>query len=250
MPRILNINLDNLTLRDFLAELKEGFVVTPNADHLIKLQKDKRFYEIYQNADYVVCDSTIVWWSSIFLGTPIVEKISGSDFFPAFCNFHKENKDIRIFLLGAAEGVAQQAALNINEKIGRKIIVDYRSPSFGFEKNKQECVDIVEHINASNATVLAVGVGTPKQEKWIAKYKEQLPKIKIFLAIGATIDFEAGHKKRAPIWISKAGLEWMYRLLLEPKRLWKRYIVNDMPFLWLIIKQKLELYKNPFTDSR
>ena len=96
---------------------------------------------------------------------------------------------------------------------------------------------------------MAIGVGAPKQEKWICKYKHKLPNIKIFLAIGATIDFEAGNIKRAPKWMSDIGLEWLHRLLSEPKRLWKRYLIEDLPFLWLILEQKLNLYKLPTIEQ-
>ena len=243
---ILNCEIDNLTLSEFLNSLQEGVVITPNVDLLIKLQYDKKFYEHFQEADYVICDSKLVQIASKFLGTPILEKISGSDLFPAFYNYHKDNKEIKIFLLGAMDGVAQKAAENINNHIEREIIVDYFSPSYGFEKNEQECQTIIQQINNSDATVLAVGVGSPKQEKWIMKYKNQMPNVKIFMAIGATIDFEAGNIIRAPKWMSTTGLEWLYRLLSEPKRLWKRYLVDDIPFFWLILKQKLGLYKNPW----
>ena len=118
------------------------------------------------------------------------------------------------------------------------------------KKNEKECQQIIEHINDSGATVLAVGVGAPKQEKWIAKYKHQLRNVKIFLAIGATIDFEAGYKPRSPEWMSEIGLEWLHRLLSEPKRLWRRYLVDSVPFFWLVLQQKLNLYKFPSTSMR
>jgi len=149
-------------------------------------------------------------------------------------------------LLGSGEGVAKKAKERINQKVGREIVVGAYSPSFGFEKNESECQKIVDLIEESGATVLAIGVGCPKQEKWIFKYKDQLKNIKIFLAIGATIDFEAGAKPRAPKPVSQLGLEWLYRLLSEPRRLWKRYLVDDLPFFWLLIQQKLNLYQDPF----
>ncbi|MEM7726985.1 MAG: WecB/TagA/CpsF family glycosyltransferase, partial [Cyanobacteria bacterium P01_A01_bin.45] len=105
-------------------------------------------------------------------------------------------------------------------------------------------------INNTDATVLAIGVGAPKQELWIAKHREQLKKIKIFLAIGATINFEAGKVKRSPKWMSEIGFEWLYRLLSEPKRLWKRYLLDALPFFTLILKQKLQLYKNPWFPTK
>ena len=244
--KILNVSIDNISQGEFLEKCKSGIVFTPNVDHLIKLQSDREFFKTYQAATYKLCDSKILFFVSRLLGSPIKEKISGSDLFPAFYQYHKNNEDIKIFLLGARVGVALQAQEKINAQVGRPIIVGAHSPSFGFEKNEEECAKILEIINQSGATVLAVGVGAPKQEKFISKYKDQFTNIKIFLAIGATIDFEAGNIKRAPKWISEIGLEWLYRLLAEPKRLWKRYLVHGPSFFWLVLKQKLNLYVDPF----
>ena len=247
---ILNINVDNLTQLELLERLGQGgLVITPNVDHLMILQRDLEFYQAYQMADYRVCDSKILMYACKFLGSPLIEKISGSDFFPAFYQHYKDNQDVKIFLLGAAKGVAQKAKQNINSKVGREIIVEAHSPSMGFEKSQSECQKIVEIINSSDATVLAIGVGAPKQEKWVAKYGSKLTKIKTILVIGATIDFEAGHKPRAPKWMSEVGLEWAYRLLSEPKRLWKRYLIDALPFFWLIFKQKLNLYTCPWVQT-
>lgn len=243
---ILNLSIDNVSKVELLEKLYSGGIVfTPNVDHLIKLQKDQEFYKAYNIATYKVCDSQIVMYASKFLGTPLKEKISGSDLFPAFYNHYKDDPNIKIFLLGAEEGVAKRAQEKINRQIGRNIIVGSHSPSFGFENNETECLEIVEAVNKSGATVLAIGVGAPKQEKWILEYKEQLANIKIFLAIGATLDFEAGNKPRAPKWMSNLGIEWLYRLLSEPQRLWKRYLVDDLPFFWLVLKQKLNSYQKP-----
>ena len=239
---VLNITIHNLSTRELLESLNEkgGVVVTPNVDHLMKLRKDPELRKVYQQCDYRVCDSKIVQFASYFLGTPIQEKISGSDLFPAFYEYNQDNEQIRIFLLGAKEGVAKIAQENINRKLGRKIIVDSYSPPLGFEKDEEECQKILDKIKASGATVLAVGLGAPKQEKWINCYKKQLPNIKIFLAIGATIDFEAGYKPRSPKWMSEVGLEWLYRLLSEPKRLWKRYLIESMPFFGLVFQQRIK----------
>lgn len=248
--QILNVSLDNFSQLEFLQKLKSGIVFTPNVDHLITLQTDRDFANAYKSATYKVCDSKILFYVSRLLGSPIKEKISGSDFFPAFYEYHKNNENIKIFLLGAGEGVALEAQNNINAKVGRRIVVGAHSPSFGFEKNEAECQRIIEIINQSGATVLAIGVGSPKQEKFICKYKDQLTNIKIFLAIGATIDFEAGNVKRAPKWMSELGIEWFYRLLAEPKRLWKRYLMRGPSFFWLVLKQKFNLYEAPIDISK
>ncbi len=246
---ILNIKVDNITKNDLLKKFDKGILVTPNVDHLMKLQHDKEFYEIYQKAEYVTVDSQIVRLALKFLGTPVKEVITGSDFFPSFYNYHKENDNIKIFLLGAAPGVADKALKIINEKVGRKIIVGACSPSFGFEKNKTECENIINIIGNTPANVLVVGVGAPKQEKWIYKYKDRLSNINIFLAIGATIDFEAGNIKRAPKIFQKLAIEWLYRLIKEPRRLWRRYFVEDLPFFYLIAKLKFNKYRNPFAEK-
>ncbi len=240
---LLNIEIDNVFKTEVLENLQSGIVFTPNVDHLMKLQNDQEFLQAYNIADYKLCDSQILMYASRFLGQPIKEKISGSDFFPAFYNFHKQNEQIKVFLLGAAKGVAIKAQEKINGKVRRNMIVDSYSPPFGFENNEAECKLIIEMINRSDATVLAVGLGAPKQEKWIYKYRYQLPNIKIFLAIGATIDFEAGNLQRAPRYISDLGLEWLYRMIFEPKRLWKRYLIEGLPFFGLVLRQKLNVYK-------
>lgn len=243
--RILNIEIDNLTKNELLAKLKDGGVVfTPNVDHLIKLQKDPDFYHVYNCANYRTCDSQILMFVARFLGTPIVEKISGSDFFPAFYNYYKNDEEITIFLLGGStDSIVELARKKINDKVGRNMVVATYSPPFGFEKSESESQKIVDLINESGATVLAVGVGAPKQEKWIFRHKALLKDVKVFLAIGATIEFEAGTLRRSPPWMSNLGLEWLYRLLSEPKRLAKRYLLEDLPFFWLILLQKLNLYK-------
>ena len=148
--------------------------------------------------------------------------------------------------MGAAKGVANKAMENINRKVGRQIVVGTHSPSFGFEKNEKECMELIDIVNASGATVLLVGVGAPKQEKWIAKYRSQMFNIKIFMALGATIDFEAGNIKRAPILFQKMAMEWFYRFLREPKRLFRRYFIDDVCFFYYFAKQLLGRYKDPF----
>jgi N-acetylglucosaminyldiphosphoundecaprenol N-acetyl-beta-D-mannosaminyltransferase len=243
---ILNLEIDNLSSIQLLRQLNQGVVFTPNVDHLMQLQRDQDFYRVYHQADFKICDSQILVYASHFLGRPIRERISGSDFFPDFCQFHKDNESIRIFLLGGKQGVAKRAQARLNRRFRRQIVVDAHSPSFSFAENPQESQEIVARINQCQPTVLAVGVGAPKQEKWICQYKDKLPSVQIFLAIGATIDFDAGSKRRAPQWVSNMGVEWLYRLGSEPQRLWRRYLIDDIPFIWLLLKQKLGIYISPF----
>ena len=239
---ILDIQIDNIGMNDLLERLRVGGVVfTPNVDHLVKLQKDREFHRVYQEADYRVCDSQLIMYASRFLGQPIKEKVSGSDLFPAFYRRYANDENVKIFLLGGLEGVAEKARQSINKRVGRNMVVGTYSPPFGFEKDSRECQKIIDIINNSGATVLAVGVGAPKQEKWICQYRSRLTSIETFMAIGATIDFEAGNLQRSPVWMSSVGLEWLYRLMKEPGRLWKRYLVEDVAFFVLIFRQKLNL---------
>lgn len=244
--RILNVDILQITQKDLLAGLDRGVLITPNVDHLVKLQRDAGFYDVYREAEWVVCDSKILYLLSKLLRRPLPEAIPGSSFFTAYYMHHKDDADCRIFLLGAKEGIAAKAMERINGKVGRRIIVGAHSPSFGFEKHEKECDDIISIVNKSGANVLLVGVGAPKQEKWIMKYRDRMPGVKLFMALGATIDFEAGTLKRAPMFWQKLGMEWLYRVLKEPRRLFKRYFVDDMQFFFYFAKQLLGLYKDPF----
>lgn len=242
----MNIDILSLTQQELLKRLDKGVLITPNVDHLVKLQNDREFYNVYQQAEWVVCDSKILYLLTKLLKSPLPEAIPGSSFFTSYYMHHKEDTNCRIFLLGAKEGVAKKAMERINKKVGREIVVGAHSPSFGFEKNEDECSKLVEIVNNSGANILLVGVGAPKQEKWIMKYRQQMPDVKLFMALGATIDFEAGTLHRAPLIWQKVGMEWLYRVIKEPKRLFKRYFVDDMQFFYFFAKQLLGIYKNPF----
>lgn len=244
--KILNVDILSITKDCLLENLKKGVLVTPNVDHLVKLQRDREFYEVYQKAEWVVCDSKILYLLSKLLKRPLPEAIPGSSFFTSYYMYHKDDPDCRIFLLGAKEGIAAKAMQRINEKVGRKIVVGAHSPSFGFENSEKECEVLIDIVNKSGANVLLVGVGAPKQEKWITKYRDRMPGVDLFMALGATIDFEAGTLKRAPAFWQKIGMEWLYRCMKEPKRLFKRYFVDDIQFFLYFTKQLLGLYKDPF----
>ncbi len=246
---ILGVTLTNLDRAELFVKLTDGVLFTPNVDIIMKLRADPEFHALFHKAEFRVCDSQIVKLAGRFLGTPLKEKISGSDFLGEYCTHHAENPEIRIFLLGAAPGVALEAQRRINARIGRDIVVGAHAPSFGFEKNHEECISLAKLVSDSSASVLAVGVGAPKQEQFIMRYKAQMRGVRVFMAVGATIDFEAGNVSRAPAWMSRAGLEWAYRLYREPKRLWRRYLVDDLPFFWLLLRQKLRLDKRSKTAN-
>ena len=243
--KILNVEIDNISAEELLAQRKKGVLVTPNVDDIMKHQRDEEFHRKASQAEFCVCDSKILLLASKFIGSPLKEAIPGSSFFPKYCEYHKDD-ETKIFLLGAKEGVGEEAQRRINARIGREIVVGTYSPPFGFEQDENECEHIVELLKKSSANVVLVGLGNPKQTKWIYKYKDRLPHIDVFLALGATIDFEAGNVKRAPKFVQRLAMEWFYRLCKEPKRMYRRYLIDDMPFFWLLLKQKFGMYKNPY----
>lgn len=242
--KLLNIEVDNLNMKeaikaidDLIIKRKPSYVVTPNVDHIVKLEKDSEFQEVYRDADLILTDGMPLIWISKLKGNPIKEKVSGSDLFPEVCSLAAE-KGYSIFLLGAAEGVANKAAQNLVEKFeGLKIAGTY-SPSYGFERNEDEITNIIERINDVKPDILAVGLGAPKQEKFIHQYRDEL-NVPVSLAIGASIDFEAGNIDRAPRWMQKCGLEWFYRLCKEPRRMFKRYLVDDLKIIRIIFKSNI-----------
>lgn len=226
--RILNTQVDNITMSEavsrvveFIHSNKKAYIVTPNLDHIVMIEKDAQFKKIYENASLILTDGQPLVWISKLKRTPIVEKISGSDFFPRVCEMAAE-KGYSLFILGAAEGVAKRAAYNLCKKyIGLNIVGTY-SPNLGFEKDSKELCMIYDMINEKKPDILAVSLGSPKGEKFIYEHRKFM-NIPVSMSIGAAVDFEAGNVTRAPRWMSKCGLEWLYRIRKEPRRLAKRY---------------------------
>ncbi len=248
--RLLNVWVDDLTMGELMQRLDRGTVFTLNPDHLYHLQRNRAFYDAYRKADFITSDSKYVYWSLGWIGRRIREKVSGSDIVPAFCQHHRDNPEVRIFLLGAAPGVAQKALARINARVGREIVVGAHGPSMDFVNDEAEITSVLEMVNRSGATVLIVGLGAPKQEIWIERYRGAMPGVRIFMGVGATIDYEADTVARAPRWMTRNGLEWVYRLTTEPKRYWRRYL-RDLEFFWLVALDGLGLYRAPaFASTR
>ena len=201
---------------------KGGVVVTPNVAHVLQVEKDQKYLNLINEADYVLPDGQPIIWASKALNKPLPAKISGSDLILDLCR-EAAGHDVSVFLLGGLEGEADKAAANLCKKYpGLKVAGTYY-PEFGFEKDEAECQRIVDAINASGASIVFIGVGCPKQEYWAQKYRSQLPG-KVLLGIGISIAFCAGTVGRAPKWMQKSGLEWFFRFLQEPKRLGMRYL--------------------------
>lgn len=241
--KFMNTEIDNLTMDETLEALdkliqedKNAYVVTPNVDHIVQLERGGELCQVYKDADLILTDGKPLVWISKLYGTPIKEKISGSDLFPRVCKMAAE-KGYSMFFLGAADGVAAKAAENLMEKYKGLEVVGTYSPPFGFEKNEEEMKKIVNMIKDVKPHILIVGLGCPKQELFIYHNRDELG-VPVSLGLGASLDFEAGNIKRAPKWMADHGLEWLYRIIQDPKRLAKRYLVDDRKIFGLVIKYR------------
>ena len=235
---ILGISLDNWKQDEFIEQLDSGVVFTPNVDHVMQLRKDAEYRQAYSIADYKLCNSQVLLMASRLLGDPIQEKISSAEIFTLFCKHHRDNEDISLFLVG--EGyIPTVAAEKINQTAGRELVVGHYTPPSNFQGTEIECERMIRQINGSGANTLVLGLQSPIQEKWVYQYQERLKNIKIIFALGDGLAIEAGVEPRAPKSMSDFGIEWFFRLMHNPQHLWKRYLVDDVPFFWLLVKEKM-----------
>jgi N-acetylglucosaminyldiphosphoundecaprenol N-acetyl-beta-D-mannosaminyltransferase len=221
------------------------YVVTPNVDHAVMFQEHAGLQRAYADASLVLIDGFPLLAAARLLGRAIPERVPGSDLVPALfestdasdLNVEENgNRPLRVFLLGAAPGVADQAAANIHKRWSRVQVVGTHSPPLGFEKNSAENQKILQLIDASKPDVVVIGLGAPKQELWVQAHHSQIH-APVALCVGATIDFLAGEKKRAPVWMRRMGIEWMHRVLTEPRRLAKRYLRDAWFFPQLVWRE-------------
>ena len=212
------------------------FVVTPNVDHVVMLQHHAGLQAAYRDAGLVLVDGAPVLWSSRFLRQPVPERVAGSDLVPALFDSVQDDQRLRIYLLGAAPGVADRAAANIHRRWPAVEVVGTYSPPPGFEKSDAENDAIIGRVAAARPDVLIVGLGAPKQELWVHKHRSRLA-AKAVLCVGATIDFLAGERSRAPVWMQRVGMEWIYRVAREPRRLASRYAWDAWIFPRLLVRE-------------
>ena len=210
-----------------------GYVVTPNIDHVVLAEQNEEFRAAYAGAALSTVDGMPLVWASRMLGVPLPEKISGSDLIlPVMERAGREG--LRVYLCGAGPGVAQKAGDELTRRYGVKIVgVD--SPMFSASPTEDEAAPALAKIRAAKPDLLLMAMGAPKQEIFMHRFEKQYAPA-VALGIGASLDFIAGTVKRAPPWMANNGLEWAYRLSREPKRLWRRYLVNDPQFLLILAK--------------
>ncbi|GAC1424276.1 MAG: WecB/TagA/CpsF family glycosyltransferase [Candidatus Velthaea sp.] len=211
------------------------YVVTPNAAHVVMLQSDALFRRVYEDAFLVVPDGVPLLWAGGILRQPLPERVNGTDLFEGLCA-RAADRDLRVYLLGGREGAATAAAAKLIARHPALRICGTYSPPFGFEKDALESANIVQRINAAKPDLLFVGLGAPKQEYWMYANRDRLD-VGVALGIGVSFEFVGGIVKRAPVWMQRSGLEWLFRLLVEPARLWRRYIVGNAQFCMLVARE-------------
>lgn len=198
------------------------YVVTPNLDHAVLLREHAPLRQAYQEASLILPDGMPMVWAGRLLGAPIKERVAGSDLVPQLMERANASRPLRVFLLGAAPGVGARAAHAIHKRFPGTVVVGTHSPDVGFEKDEAANSAIIEAVNATKPHLLVVGFGAPKQELWIHRHAARL-RCQVAVCAGATIDFLAGHRRRAPRWMQLSGTEWVFRALSEPSRLVPRY---------------------------
>ena len=219
-------------IEDMIASEKKSYIVAINVDVVMKIENDRHLKEITDKADMVLVDGKPLEWIAKWHKRPIKAKISGSDLVPILCERAAE-KGYSIFIIGGKEGIAEKAEQNLErDLLGIRIVGTY-APPFGFEKDERELKKINEMISNVHPDILIACFGCTKQEKWIYENYQKYD-AKVSVCAGATVDFLAGNVNRAPKWMSDHGLEWFYRFLQEPKRMFKRYFIDDLKIIELI----------------
>lgn len=241
--RLLNTYVNNVTLDEtldeidgFIRERKKSYIVAINVDVVMKMENDDYLRRISNEADMVLVDGKPLIWISKLYKRQIKEKVSGSDLVPQMCKRAADENYI-IFIIGGKDGVAEQAKKKLEQKFPGIRIVGTYAPPLGFENDESELDKINQMITDAHPDLLIGCLGCPKQEKWI--YENYMKyDATVSVCAGATVDFLAGNIKRAPRWMSDHGLEWFYRFLQEPKRMFKRYFLDDVKILRLIFKYR------------
>lgn len=240
---LLNTYVNNLDMDEAVQAIEKlienggrSYVVAINVDVVMKIESDPYLKEIIDNANLTLVDGKPLIWISNFHKNTVKAKISGSDLVPILCKAGAK-AGYSIFIIGGKEGVAQKAKMRLEQENPNIKIVGTYAPPIGFEKDEAEINKINEMITEAHPDLLIACFGCPKQEKWIYEnYKKYDAKVSV--CAGATVDFMAGNVRRAPRWMSEHGLEWFYRFLQEPKRMFKRYFIDDIKIVKLIIKYK------------
>jgi len=237
---ILNCPVDKLSMQETLSVIDDAISnseslqhVVVNAAKLVNMQKDRQLYESVVSNDIINADGQAVVWASRFLGKPLPERVAGIDLMQNLVRLAQE-KGYKIFFFGAQEEIVKAVVDKYSKEYSPEIIAGYRNGYFKKEEEKE----IAKQIAYSGANMLFVAISSPTKENFLSQNSELLKKVNFTMGVGGSFDVVAGKVKRAPVWMQKAGLEWFYRFLQEPGRMWKRYLVTNSLFIWYVLKEK------------
>ncbi len=216
-------------------------VVTPNAQHIVLLESDHGLREAYANADLVVADGASLVLASLLLGEKLRGRVAGVDLVEQLCGKAAEF-ELRVFLLGGRPGSAQLAAEKLKRQFPRLIVAGACCPPPGFERDERELQAIGDAIRAARPDLVLVALGAPKQEFWMYRHGCRLG-VPVLIGVGGSFEMLGGVLRRAPRLMQRMGCEWLYRLLLEPGRLWKRYLIGNCKFMGIVLRQAAERFK-------
>ncbi|HTR80577.1 MAG TPA: WecB/TagA/CpsF family glycosyltransferase [Bacteroidota bacterium] len=247
--RVISVDLSRLDLNETMEQLcvwidraeKKRICVTP-VNCLLEAQKDKNLRKIYNSSDMNLADGVPTVWASRFLGHPIHGRVTGLDLLPAFAEIAAQRK-YSFFFLGAKEGVASTLASVLTARHPALKIAGVYSPPFAENFSEEENAAIARMINAVKPDVLWVSLTAPKQDFWIYNNFHRLD-VKVALGVGGAFEVTAGIIARAPGWMQNCGLEWFFRFLQEPRRLFRRYFIEAPVFIPLVMLQKMGLLKD------
>lgn len=232
--------MDNLSMEETLGKVAEAIEqnyqihhTVVNAGKIVALQKDLQLRKSVNEADIINADGQAVVWASHFLGQPLKERVAGIDLFTNLLKWAHDHGHT-VYLLGAKPEVLQGLIDRLSAQFSPQLIAG--SHHGYFKKEEEEA--LVEEIADSGARLLFVAITSPKKEKFLYRHREALKKVNFIMGVGGSFDVLSGKTKRAPVWMQKAGLEWFYRFLQEPKRMWKRYLVGNTKFIGLVIREK------------
>jgi N-acetylglucosaminyldiphosphoundecaprenol N-acetyl-beta-D-mannosaminyltransferase len=238
--RFGHIWVDALTFAQAIDEIERlvqagrgGAVFTPNVDHVVQVEKNLAFREAYRSVSLSLVDGQPLIWASRLLGAPLPEKISGSDLIPPLMR-RAAARGFRVYLLGGPPGVGAQAAEKIREQFEVNI-VGIDAPHVAPDGRAVEEAGVLERITAARPHLVLVAFGAPKQELFIDGVTARI-RPAVAIGIGAGLDFVAGRVRRAPRWVSQSGFEWLFRLAQEPRRLARRYLIDDPKFAAILYR--------------
>lgn len=242
--RIGQADFDNVDLAEAIARIDAmvergtpSLVVTPNVDHLIRMEHDADYAALVAKADLVLADGQPILFASYLIRHPLKARVAGSDLFPALCA-HAADKRYRVFFLGGDPGAADEARDVLVARHPELHVVGTHCPPYGFEQDPAQDAAAAEAVRSARPDILFVGLGSPKQERWIARHQDDLG-VPVSIGVGVSFSFVSGQVKRAPVWMQRIGLEWMHRLLAEPGRLWRRYLLRGPAFLPIVAREMM-----------